>query len=62
MKFPDVPSSTSLAWRMGYGEAYLRFTFFPWWRRLGSAQKLCYLDTWSAPRDWRRLLLELSLP
>lgn len=47
---------------MGYGEAYLRFTFFPWWRRLGSAQKLCYLDTWSAPRDWRRLLLELSLP
>jgi hypothetical protein len=55
-KFPEIPNSVSIGWRMGTSEAYLSFTFYPWWWSLSDAQKLAYLDETNAPADWRERL------
>jgi hypothetical protein len=57
-KFPQIPNSVSLGWRMGTGEAYLDFTFYPWWRSLTETQRLEYLESTRAPADWRERLTD----
>lgn len=56
-RFPEIPNSVSIGWRMGTGESYLDLTFFPWWHSLSRDEQLQYLDATAAPRDWRELLM-----
>jgi hypothetical protein len=55
-RFPEIPNSVSIGWRMGEGEGYLDFTFYPWWQSLTESQRLEYLDATEAPDDWRERL------
>jgi hypothetical protein len=55
-KFPKIPNCVSLGWRMGEGEGYLAFWFFPWWATLTEGQRIEYLDATRAPVDWRERL------
>ncbi|HET9954326.1 MAG TPA: hypothetical protein VFQ61_07475 [Polyangiaceae bacterium] len=58
LKFPHIPGSVSMGWRMGAGENYLFYTFYPWWDSLPDARREEYLDATCAPADWRLMLAE----
>ncbi len=55
-RFPKIPNSSSIGWRMGEGEGYLQFTFYPWWRSITPEQRAEYLEATNPPRDWREIL------
>ena len=54
--FPAI-SAESSGWRQGNGERWWQQAWEPFWRGLGRAGALDYLDRWHAPDEWRARLL-----
>lgn len=46
-------------WRQGYGEAWLRDTWLPFWLGLTRTDREAYLKRWPPPNDdWREYMLD----